>query len=711
MLELIMIFFTLVLMVLLPLICHFSSIALNRRIKIHYLILFMLMPLSIISNILIPFKFMQFEHFQIIVLLLFSIEISVSFSWVLYKWFKNKCSFNQLKKDVLKPIIISLSILSIILISLLINVKFNLDTTFSINVSNNFRNSIYASEDYVGDGFSGNYLNAAYLFVLPALFTGEIILIYSIFLPLMASMFLFSFVNEISTSSIKKYKNFYCCVLCLAILVCYFTFLSAFQIPWIITIFILLMLMLETKNNNPITWYIYVLGVGFVSTTAYMLCLPIIIGVMIYYLLCKKYKELILFLPLLIYLFGLNAYIGIFNNTIFYSCIISISLLLCILTLSLYLVDKNIWKKYQWEFQFSKNKIFTSERNKFIIPIFLLIIPSSLIAYILGTGSVDIFYIILSIVLNILLIYLYFLSTKNKDSMITNTIACIFIIAFISMCEYAAVIILQPDNPLIFRVSYLFIGYSLNFPYAGADAIMLILLFIYIISEISEHQWFKKITDFFNAKEINIKTRKMSMHALSATLMISSAPIACAIALPHYLYFVYDFNRSGNLETLSYDEINFLKTIDFKKYSKTYIADFAVGAYLNQASNITSFINYSGDPALALRSQFWQNDGFDFGVLNWNHFFTNNKIVYDNLDVAVKNMLIRTVEYINSGLLDFDNVKTSQKFDSVDFIFIYKYERHKPYYNIVETALTNAQFKYPYQTIYDSKNLLALKRV
>lgn len=119
----------------------------------------------------------------------------------------------------------------IILISLLINVKFDLDTTFSINVSNNFRNSIYASEDYVGDGFYGNYLNAAYLFVLPALFTGEIILIYSIFLPLMATMFLFSFVNEISTSSIKKYKNFYCCVLCLAILVCYFLFLSAFQIP------------------------------------------------------------------------------------------------------------------------------------------------------------------------------------------------------------------------------------------------------------------------------------------------------------------------------------------------------------------------------------------------------------------------------------------------------------------------------------------------
>lgn len=126
-------------------------------------------------------------------------------------------------------------------------------------------------------------------------------------------------------------------------------------------------------------------------------------------------------------------------------------------------------------------------------------------------------------------------------------------------------------------------------------------------------------------------------------------------------------------------------------------------------------MNYNINNDFFYRSQVWQFAGFVEGIMTWNDIFreTNNVIKIENgiVNTAAK-ILTNTIDLINDNKLDYYNYKTETKFNSVDFIFMYKYNSDSNYYKNVEDYYTShINPNYTYNNVYESSNLLCLQKM
>lgn len=720
-----MFYFIISLLVILPIICHFLSIVYNKKIYPHYFLLAFLVPFVLFSNSVIPFLKIGFESFQIALYVILSISIFIGISWTVYKFIITKAYKSNYKSGLIMPSIISVSLILFLVFSLIINLTLDIDITFSINVSNNFKNSIISSENMQNIPLHAAYSTAAYLFVFPSLFPDDIIKCYSLLLPMINVFFMFSIGYYISTNYIKKYNILYSSLISIIILTSFFILPKEFQLPWISLMGAMTIVLMECKKINPLKLYIYVIGFSFLTSSTYLFFLPIFGGLFLYLLLFKKWKEAIVFIPILFYLVFYNAYISFWNYEIIHLFDIMYLIFLLIFFISTicvffwYFINLKNRNNFDYEYSNYNSKIMNTKNNKYIISLMFLETLFFMISICLIEGyTIVITSIIVCLIVTILMIYLYFNAAMTNNIYQKNVICMSFIIFFITSLEYIIFKSIHNFNEyhLVGRLVLIFNG-LLNYSYLTPSSTVYVIFLTTFIIKMADINWWHKITNF-NLKNFNLYDWLVSIKsklnkgitikyclASSSILLLSYVPIVSYINEKPYGVFNYKLSTTFNYGFLNNDEVKFLNNIDFKEFNKTYIADFTAGPYLNKAIDITSFMNYGIANDSWVRTQYWQTSGFYSGLKSWHATYRGEKLS-DNIDESVSQMVLSTVNLINSSKLFYNNVKTKKQFNSVDYIFLSKNPEWPHYYNSVAKILENY-----YKTFYNSENLLCLERI
>lgn len=79
-----MLYFIITLLVISPIVSHLVSVLLNKKISMVFLIFIYLTPLSLINNIIIPYKNTDFDIFQIFIFLIFFAIIFISIIYIIF---------------------------------------------------------------------------------------------------------------------------------------------------------------------------------------------------------------------------------------------------------------------------------------------------------------------------------------------------------------------------------------------------------------------------------------------------------------------------------------------------------------------------------------------------------------------------------------------------------------------------------------------------
>lgn len=678
-------------------------------------------PFVLLSNALIPFQKIDFKIFQILSYVIVSIMVFGGLIWTIYKFISTKAYKNNYKKGLIIPLIISFSLLLFVVFNLLINLNFGSDIVYSVNISNNFKNSILLAENVDFGVIPSAYTTAAYIYIFPSLFPEDIIKCYSLLMPMIHIIFMFSIGYYISFNYIKKYKILYSCLISLIILTGYFIFAEQFQLPWISLIGVLLILLIECKKINPLRIYMCVIGFSFFSSSSYLLFLPIIAGMLINLLIFKKWKECIIFFPILFYLIAYNVYISYFVNQIFYLMLLLVFFISTICIFSWYFISLRKNKSFDWEYNNYDSKILNAKNNKFIIPVLFGALFSSILAFcLIEKQNIVVFSIIVFLILSILMIYLYFNATMSNNIYQRNIICMLFTILFIAMLEYVIFKFISgfTEYHLVSRLIFLFNGLSNDWYLITSQSIYVIFLSTFIVKLTDSHGWFNitnikfknfDLSEKFIVINTKIKNTKFTKYYLTGVSVFSLLyiPIISMIEIKPTNMFSYQLSRTLNYDFLNNDEIKFLNSINFNDYNKTYIADFTAGPYLSKAIDLTTFMNYNIDNHFYLRTQVWQFKGFYYGLESWDiHYPKYPSIVGNNINENVAKLVLRTADQINSSKISFYNIKTKQQYNSLDFIFLSKNEQYPNYYSSVSKILENS-----YKTIMNSENLFCLQKI
>lgn len=707
-----MLYFIITLLVISPIVSHLVSVLLNKKISMVFLIFIYLTPLSLINNIIIPYKNTDFDIFQIFIFLIFFAIIFISIIYIIFNIWKYRNIKRAYMKGMLSSIIISMCLLSVVIFSLLISVKIDYDSVFSINISSNFINSIYSSEDYVGSNYNliPAYTTAAYAFTLPALMPNNIMEIYTILFPLLSITIFSGILKKIIDEHIKSNKVIFTLLLMFVLLFIHFINILRFQYFWEPLFAVVIIILLNIKKLKIDRIYLYTIGFGFFSSTGYLLSLPLIICIILFLLLSKKWKESISLSPILLYMFALNAYISFIGNNVFYTLTIVGSIFFAIIAF----VFRFFYKRDSWIYDFKEYQISSTRKLCFTILIFMIIAAFPFIVMSIWKEAFSIFSIIMYAIFISFLLFFYFNAQKTNNTFLSNLILFLFAITLIASCEYTIIKLIDPGNTLIFRVGMLMTGIANTFS-PGPNVYICLLTIIYLFT-VNNDQYFKISTMRFNFIQLSGKFLKLKYFNVAvAALSLASVSSITGYYAYQNIAFPYNLSRTFNFSLLNSKDASFLSSLNFHNFQKTYISDFAIEPYLNHSIDLTTFMNYNINNDFFYRSQVWQFAGFVEGIMTWNDIFreANNVIKIENgiVNTAAK-ILTNTIDLINDNKLNYYNYKTETKFNSVDFIFMYKYNSNSNYYKNVEDYYTShINPNYTYNNVYESSNLLCLQKM
>lgn len=678
-----MIYFFIAVLIIYPIIDKYVTIKFSTKRSFNYNLLCFFSIITIISMILIPFQFLSYLAFQIIIFILISILILFVIFWA-YKKNKIKLGTKHLN-EFAAPLLISILLLITFIIYINSAPYFHTDTNFYLKISSNFRNSLYTISDIqqIPNSINFFYLITPSYYVYSVLFFNNLIEAYYILNPLLMSILILGSIYELFSKEQfqTKFNWLQLSVITIIWLISFFLLILNASIGWLFASLIIL-LIFTSKKNDVCFWVSVCFGISFFSSTGTALSLPILVGALVYLLLYYKTKYIFRIAMCILYFATFNLLSGVIwmlnTTTLSITLSIVLTLFLCLIVL-----DLNVKKfKLHRIDGLIVNRL--NDNNYRYIHILIGIITTVLTTVILYVLKIETsvlnmcMYLFISLFINIFFI-------KIKDVVLIKKLSLLTIINLITICEIVMLFLNYHNNPNVGnvynRLAFVFVGY------AYVPVVSLIIISVIMIAIFSN---LREIFDIFKNNDLKYLFKHSIIIVLSCIPLVS-------IGLPHAIMWTPKFDVY-NSYWLNTEDIKYLNKID-SATNKTYLSDLFINPYAYKLTDVTDLLGTMGSSYEdVIRSTYWQSFDYTYGISVWKTQFNKYK-EYDDEDL-IKMFIINLINNIGSKNL---SNTSGYSISNIDYIFL---KRDTIYFSEIKNYL-DTNFNDKYNISYNSDNFIA----
>ena len=675
-----MVYFFVVLIMLSPLYLGFT----NQLVKNKYpLFNYLLLPFASIQLLISPFtitKVINYHGYLIYSAIVLFIIFALYISFNIYLWIKHRANFKW--KEYVQYVVI-FAIMNVFLIFLIFtwysSTKTNNDLNYYINISTNFKYSIYSSGPNVSvngnniSSLTNYYLLPQMYYLYGSIFSDNISTSYMLLNPLIYALIVSFISNSIIDYLFKNskliIKSLFLITTMFASLSCLYINVTSGNLAIQSLVLLMLIVNLLTIRNKNIIIYTPFIALSFFSSTGVLTSIVPIIIISLVLLYRNGYNDLLHSIPIL--------FISLFLNVLAFTNILSMNLifvgysLLILLTIGCFITNWYLNRKNINHFINAKYSTISNKKAYFITALFIFtIILTFVFNYFLyqkfGTlyfeKNYAFFY--LFIMMLILAIFLLEKFKANKLSFLSLIILFVNLLSILELIISSFVIYSASS----WRLIYLLVGFG-NIP----DTILLIFLLVctlsYDLYSYTKVKEFKLIKTSISNNKI-IYSLSIFICTMITTFSMVASYTPAFVRNPTNLSF--NSNVQYNLSFATSNDIRLLKNISFNNWSKTYITDMPIYQYLNEATDLTGFINYDGNNKIC-SSYHWNYNDFYSGIDYWNMDNPNQKMNKTPIDLINGiNKIINNIKNLNV------KNKNMEVVSSLDYIILNK---QTPYYH------------------------------